>query len=102
MMSNEDLNYAPTEPEVVGNLRVTNATTSSVSLTWTEPAGNRSVYRVQWADGHSNGTSRNVSGTNITINNLTAGVLYYISVAAVADDGHTEGRNVTVERYTSK
>ncbi|CAJ0940170.1 unnamed protein product [Ranitomeya imitator] len=36
--------YTYTEPEIVGNLRKLNATTTSVSLSWEKPIGNSSSY----------------------------------------------------------
>ncbi|XP_073327843.1 uncharacterized protein [Pagrus major] len=88
-----------TKPEAVRNPTVTNITTSSVFLTWTEPLGNISFYRVNWTDGNVR-DSENVNQTHINITNLTAGVQYNISVTAVADDGLTEGQSQSVTRYT--
>ncbi|XP_037623767.1 receptor-type tyrosine-protein phosphatase eta isoform X4 [Sebastes umbrosus] len=90
---------ATTKPGVVRNLSVTEITTSSISLNWTEPEGNSSSYRVQWTDGNVPG-SNNVNQTHTTITNLTAGVHYEITVTAVADDGLTEGQKDTVSQYT--
>ncbi|XP_056244337.1 receptor-type tyrosine-protein phosphatase H [Seriola aureovittata] len=86
-------------PDVVRNLTVTNVTTSSVSVDWSEPEGNSSFYRVQWTDGQFNDTSY-VSETSMTISNLTAGVQYKIIVTAVADDNHTDGQSTAVTQYT--
>ncbi|XP_056244328.1 tenascin-X isoform X2 [Seriola aureovittata] len=88
-----------TRPELVRNLTVTNVTTSSVSVDWSEPEGNSSFYRVQWTDGQFNDTSY-VSETSMTISNLTAGVQYKINVTAVADDNHTDGQSTAVTQYT--
>lgn len=44
----------------------------------------------------------NKTETNILITNLTAGVLYEITVTAVAGDNYTEGAGVSVPQYTSK
>ncbi|XP_053283864.1 receptor-type tyrosine-protein phosphatase beta isoform X3 [Pleuronectes platessa] len=88
-----------TKPEVIRNLTVMNVTTSTVSLTWIEPVGNSSLYRVHWTDGRLSGTL-NVTETYVHITNLTAGVKNEISVTAVADDGHTGGQSFTVVRYT--
>uniref|UniRef100_G3PAL9 protein-tyrosine-phosphatase n=1 Tax=Gasterosteus aculeatus aculeatus TaxID=481459 RepID=G3PAL9_GASAC len=90
---------AVTKPEVVRNITVANVTTSSISLKWIEPKGNSSFYRVQWTDG--NVTHNNsVNTTSITITNLTAGVQYKITVAAVTNEGSTEGQNTSVSQYT--
>lgn len=100
-LSSSRIHCAHTEPEVVRNITVANVTTSSISLTWIEPKGNSSSYRVQWTDG--NVTHNNsVNTTSITITNLTAGVQYKITVAAVTNEGSTEGQNTSVSQYTSK
>ncbi|XP_060931826.1 receptor-type tyrosine-protein phosphatase beta-like isoform X5 [Limanda limanda] len=88
-----------TKPEVIRNLTVMNVTTSTVSLTWTQPVGNSSLYRVYWTDGRLTGTL-NGTKTFVHITDLTAGVKYEISVTAVAADGHTGGQSFTVVRYT--
>ncbi|XP_054475501.1 tenascin-X-like isoform X1 [Anoplopoma fimbria] len=88
-----------TKPEVVRNLTFTEITTSSISLMWIKPEGSRSFYRVKWAGGNVT-DSKNMTQTNITITNLTAGVQYQITVTAVADDGLTEGEKATVSQYT--
>ncbi|XP_074490158.1 phosphatidylinositol phosphatase PTPRQ [Sebastes fasciatus] len=91
--------FRHTKPEVVRNLSVTEITTSSISLKWTEPEGNSSFYRVQWTDGNVS-YSNNVTQTHITITNLTAGVQYEITVTAVTGDGSTDGQSTTVYQYT--
>ena len=83
------------------NLNVTGITTSSVFLSWTEPVGNSSLYRVQWSDGNVT-KNDSVTQTHINITNLTAGVQYEISVTAVANDNVTEGQSTSVTPYTSK
>ena len=90
-----------TEPEAVRELKVTDITTSSISLNWIKPEGQRSFYRVQWFNGSVSG-SENVTQTHFKITNLTAGVQYNISVTAVADDKLTKGRSEAVTQYTSK
>ncbi|XP_034734384.1 receptor-type tyrosine-protein phosphatase eta [Etheostoma cragini] len=87
-----------TKPEVVGNLNVTEVTTSSISLMWTKPEGDSSSYRVQWTNGNGNYTD-NVTQTQKNITNLTAGFQYKITVTAVAGDGST-GPSTTVSQYT--
>ncbi|XP_022610368.1 receptor-type tyrosine-protein phosphatase H-like [Seriola dumerili] len=86
-------------PEIVRNLTVTNVTTSSVSVNWSEPEGNSSFYTVEWTDGNFSATE-NVSETSMTISNLTAGDRYKIIVTAVADDNHTKGQTTAVTQYT--
>ncbi|KAM8750634.1 receptor-type tyrosine-protein phosphatase beta-like isoform 10-T10 [Acanthopagrus schlegelii] len=88
-----------TRPEVVTNLTVAKFTTSSISLMWIKPEGNSSFYRVSWTDGKVSG-AKNVTPTQTTITNLTAGVQYNITVTAVADDERTEGQSEAVTQYT--
>ncbi|XP_056138392.1 receptor-type tyrosine-protein phosphatase eta [Lampris incognitus] len=87
------------KPEVVRNLIVTDLTASSVSLSWIEPEGNSSFYRVKWTDGERNG-EEDVNETNGTVTNLTAGTHYELTVTAFADDEETPGNNSTVHQYT--
>ncbi|KAF4081118.1 hypothetical protein AMELA_G00157750, partial [Ameiurus melas] len=79
-----------TKPNAVTNLTVSNKTTSSVSLTWNEPPGNRSYFTVNWTGGSVNNSS-NTSNTSYTVTGLTAGVNYTFTVTAVAADGQTAG-----------
>ncbi|XP_070686460.1 receptor-type tyrosine-protein phosphatase eta-like [Pempheris klunzingeri] len=88
-----------TEPEAVRNLNVSGLTTSSVFLTWTEPEGESSFYRVQWTDGNVT-QNDTVTQTHINISNLTPGVQYEINVTAVAGDGRTDGQSTAVSQYT--
>ncbi|KAK6309243.1 hypothetical protein J4Q44_G00207060 [Coregonus suidteri] len=80
--------YVYTKPAVVRNLSVSEITTSSVSLNWTQPEGNSSFYRVNWTGGS---VSKNTTGTSTTITELTAGVQYNFTVTAVAGDNTTVG-----------
>ncbi|KAF4081222.1 hypothetical protein AMELA_G00158930, partial [Ameiurus melas] len=79
-----------TKPNAVTNLTVSNINTSSVSLTWNEPPGNRSYFTVNWTGGSVNNSS-NTSNTSYTVTGLTAGVNYTFTVTAVAADGQTAG-----------
>lgn len=92
---------ALTEPDVVRNLTVTSVTTSSVSLSWTEPVGNSSFYIVEWTGGNVT-VGKNATETSVTISDLTAGVQYEITVTAVAGDGRTTGESSDVSRFTSE
>ncbi|XP_042352023.1 receptor-type tyrosine-protein phosphatase eta [Plectropomus leopardus] len=88
-----------TKPEVVRNLNVSEITTSSVSLTWTEPEGKSSFYRVQWIDGNLNQTHI-LNETHINITELTAGEQYNFTVVSVAGDQKTLGEAKTISLYT--
>ncbi|XP_068595959.1 receptor-type tyrosine-protein phosphatase beta [Brachionichthys hirsutus] len=87
------------EPEAVRNLTVTDVSTDSVSLTWTEPRGKSSSYIVEWSAGAHKGNV-NAHGPSETISNLGAGLEHLISVAAVAEDEQTTGEKVQVSLYT--
>ncbi|XP_042352632.1 receptor-type tyrosine-protein phosphatase eta isoform X3 [Plectropomus leopardus] len=88
-----------TKPEVVRNLNVSEITTSSVSLSWTEPEGKSSFYRVQWIDGNLN-HSRILNETHINITDLTAGEQYNFTIVSVAGDQKTLGEAKTISLYT--
>ncbi|KAM4618292.1 receptor-type tyrosine-protein phosphatase eta-like [Polymixia lowei] len=88
-----------TKPEVVRNVMVTEVTTSSVSLTWTEPEGNVTSYTVEWTE--LGAAVRNISTneTSTSILGLLAGFQYNITVAAVS--GHlNEGARTPVTTFT--
>ncbi|TNN59827.1 hypothetical protein EYF80_030012 [Liparis tanakae] len=89
---------ATPKPPAVMNLTATNITASSLSVGWSEPEGNISLYRVRWNDGGFNETT----GASLTITGLTPGVNNSISVSAVAGDPLTEGETATLSVYTSK
>uniref|UniRef100_A0A9J8D996 Protein-tyrosine-phosphatase n=1 Tax=Cyprinus carpio carpio TaxID=630221 RepID=A0A9J8D996_CYPCA len=86
-----------TEPEIVRNLRVTEITISSVSLTWDEPAGKRDFFRIQWTEKRTHATATN---TSYNISDLTAGVNYTFCITAVAGDKSTEGETFCISQYT--
>ncbi|XP_036068492.1 receptor-type tyrosine-protein phosphatase eta [Oryzias melastigma] len=90
-----------TKPDKVRNLTVTEITTSSISLSWTEPLGQSSYYVVEWSNG-SYTLNANVTDERLNITNLTAGVQYNIRVTAVAADNQTKGLSVFFSKYTSK
>ncbi|XP_042150857.1 receptor-type tyrosine-protein phosphatase eta isoform X1 [Oncorhynchus tshawytscha] len=90
---------ARTEPAVIRNLTVTEITTSSVSLSWIEPLGNRSLFRIEWTDGNTSG-SQNTPETSFNVTALTPGVQYLFTVTAVAGDNTTVGQSKTVSKYT--
>uniref|UniRef100_A0A8C7J8E2 protein-tyrosine-phosphatase n=1 Tax=Oncorhynchus kisutch TaxID=8019 RepID=A0A8C7J8E2_ONCKI len=87
--------FCSTEPGVVGNLNVIGTTTSSVSLSWTQPKGNNSFYRVE-----GTGVSMNTTETSTTISGLTAGVQYNFTVTTVAGDKTTVGEGNTTATFT--
>ncbi|KAF7702231.1 hypothetical protein HF521_001514 [Silurus meridionalis] len=91
---------ASTKPDVVTNLTVSNKTTSSVSLNWNEPNGNRSYFTVQWTGGSVNNIN-NTSDTSYTVTGLTAGVKYIFTVTAVAVDKQTTGGSTQISAFTN-
>ncbi len=95
-----NLLFSPyTEPDVIRNLTANNTTTSSVFLTWNEPGGNRSFFKIQWTDEKTNINSTMNTSYNIT--GLIAGVNYTFCITAVAADKSTEGETVCISNYTS-
>ncbi|XP_046715731.1 receptor-type tyrosine-protein phosphatase eta-like [Silurus meridionalis] len=87
-------------PDVASNLTVSSKTTSSVSLTWNEPPGNRSYFTVQWTDGSVKNSS-NTSTPYYTVTGLTAGVNYTFTVTAVAADTQTKGSPTQISAFTN-
>lgn len=85
-------------PATVENLTITNVATSSVSLSWHEPVGNVESYRVGWT--HDRFMSINMTTTTIT--DLTPGLKYNISVAAVVENFTTEGQSAFTSTFTSR
>uniref|UniRef100_A0A8C1JBS1 Protein tyrosine phosphatase receptor type Jb, tandem duplicate 1 n=1 Tax=Cyprinus carpio TaxID=7962 RepID=A0A8C1JBS1_CYPCA len=90
-----------TNPDVIRNLTVSNITTSSVFLTWEEPAGNRSFFKLKWADDKTSGNSTETTDTSYQITGLTAGVNYTFCITAVTADKSTKGETVCSSQITS-
>ncbi|KAK3526590.1 hypothetical protein QTP70_030730 [Hemibagrus guttatus] len=91
-----------TNPNIVNSLNVSGITTSSVSLTWNEPNGNRSFFRICWNYGSGNKRSDTSSNLSYTVTGLTAGVNYTFTVTAVAADKNTAGESTQISAFTSK
>ncbi|KAG9329562.1 hypothetical protein JZ751_003702, partial [Albula glossodonta] len=96
-----------TRPDAVRNLTVTEVTTSSVFLKWTEPQKEGLYYRVQWATRQNetaeegwNTTNNFLTDPSFQINDLTPGTLYAFRVISVAQDKETEGQVVEERQYT--
>ena len=88
------------EPDIVQNLTVSDITTSSVLLSWFEPVGRSSYYRVQYGN-ISMTLDKTSQNTTVTIPILTPGVQYTFSICAVAADNSTEGSCGSITAYTS-
>ncbi|MBN3300850.1 PTPRJ phosphatase, partial [Amia calva] len=90
-----------TKPGVIRNLTLTEVTTSSVSLNWNEPEGNRSYFRVEVLENGANQIAKKTTTeTSLNVTGLTAGINYTFRVNAVASDNSTEGFVVTMSCYT--
>ncbi|XP_067235427.1 receptor-type tyrosine-protein phosphatase eta-like [Chanodichthys erythropterus] len=89
-----------TEPDVIRNLTVTNISTSSVFLTWQEPVGNRSFFKLNWAGDKTIGNASEITNTSYNITDLIAGVNYTFCITAVAADNSTEGGAICISQYT--
>ncbi|CAI5664706.1 unnamed protein product [Oreochromis niloticus] len=86
-----------TKPAVVKNLIFTGFTTTSVSINWTKPDGSVDWYIIRW-----NGTQQVSSHTSetFTIQGLTPGTQYSITVAAAAVQQSNEGDNSYISTFT--
>ncbi|XP_046716064.1 receptor-type tyrosine-protein phosphatase eta-like [Silurus meridionalis] len=89
---------AYTKPDVVKDLNVTEITTSSLFLNWTEPIGKSSFFKVQWSNNIT--LNSTTSNTFYNITNLSPGVNYTILISAVAADNITEGGAIGRSVYT--
>ncbi|XP_053332124.1 receptor-type tyrosine-protein phosphatase eta-like isoform X2 [Clarias gariepinus] len=90
---------AYTNPDVASDLSVTEITTSSLFLNWTEPIGKRSFFKVQWSVG-SITLSLTTSNTFFNFTDLNPGVSYTFLISAVAADNITEGEAISLSAYT--
>ncbi|XP_058263388.1 receptor-type tyrosine-protein phosphatase eta-like [Hemibagrus wyckioides] len=88
-----------TKPDFPRDLRVTEITTSSLFLNWTQPVGERYFFNVQWSNDNKtlNSTTTN---TFFNITDLNPGVNYTILISAVAADNITEGEAISLSVYT--
>ncbi|XP_069583137.1 tenascin-X-like isoform X2 [Ranitomeya imitator] len=90
--------YTYTEPEIVGNLRKLNATTTSVSLSWEKPIGNSSSYLIKILEDPT--FSKIVFTTFDTIGGLTPGYYYTFMVFALVGNNSVQGEKNTTYTYT--
>ncbi|XP_034144076.1 receptor-type tyrosine-protein phosphatase eta isoform X3 [Esox lucius] len=95
--SNAVIKY--TKPATIKNINVAGFTMSSVSLSWTQPEGDRSFYKVDWTGGSVN-HSMNTTSTSANITGLTAGLQYTFTVTAVAGDNATVGDSSEITKFT--
>ena len=93
---------ALTEPGVIQDLAITGVTESSVSVSWTAPQGNVDTYTVRWSSAGGAGDNYTTSDTSHTINGLSPGVLYNVTVAAVAGPITNEGARASASTFTRK
>ncbi|XP_077146334.1 tenascin-X-like [Ranitomeya variabilis] len=87
-----------TKPEVVGNLKTENATTTSVSLSWEKPIGNASSYLIKTVEDPT--LSKIVLTTFDTIIGLTSGYYYTFMVYALVENNSVQGERNTTYTYT--
>ncbi|XP_068458580.1 receptor-type tyrosine-protein phosphatase eta-like [Clinocottus analis] len=88
-----------TKPSVVRNLSISDVTTSSMFLDWTEPDGNATSYTVQWTLRNDTFT-HTTNETSFTINDLDPGVNYTITVTAVAVNSSNKGEGILKSSFT--
>jgi Fibronectin type III domain/Carbohydrate binding domain len=90
---------APSSPAVPTGLTVTGVTSSSASLSWTEPSGSDPAvsYHV-----YENGSQVAVAAaTSTTVTGLAAGTTYQFTVAAVDASGNASAQSTAVSATTS-
>ncbi|KAJ8338216.1 hypothetical protein SKAU_G00371820 [Synaphobranchus kaupii] len=88
-----------TKPECVRNLSVINVTKYSAFLSWVQPMGNHSFYKVK-VDGHSNLTALNVTNEYRQIEHLGPGQQYTFIVNAEVEDLLLAGDTVSTSAHT--
>jgi Carbohydrate binding domain/Fibronectin type III domain len=89
----------PSSPAVPAGLTVTGVTSSSASLSWTEPASSdpATSYHV-----YKNGAlAATVSATSATVTGLAAGTTYQFTVAALDASGNASAQGTAVSATTS-
>ncbi|XP_073529219.1 receptor-type tyrosine-protein phosphatase eta-like [Phyllobates terribilis] len=91
--------YTYTKPEIVGNLKRVNVTTTSVSLSWEKPIGNASSYLIKIVENTT--FSKIVFTTFDTIGGLTPGCYYTFIVFAFVGNNSVQGEKNTTYIYTS-
>ncbi|XP_023688249.2 receptor-type tyrosine-protein phosphatase eta [Paramormyrops kingsleyae] len=90
-----------TRPSNVKNLNVTFNNETSIGLMWDRPEGNSSGFLVEFAQVGSNLSNLSTSNTTVTLNNLTSGTKYQLSVVSLVPDPSLKGENVTITTYTN-
>ena len=84
----------PTVPSQPTNLKVTRASATSVTVSWTPPSDTTGVtgYRICYTENGGREHSRDVSGANTkdTIPNLKIGSQYSITIVAISDGVKSE------------
>jgi hypothetical protein len=89
----------PSSPAIPAGLTVTGVTSSSASLSWTEPASSdpATSYHV-----YKNGAlAATVSATSATVTGLAAGTTYQFTVAALDASGNASAQGSAVSATTS-
>lgn len=84
-----------TIPNRVENLKVTNRTENSVSLSWDKPDGNVESYIVRWENDQ---TDRDEA--DVVVNGLIPGGLYTIAVLSGVSDGNITSEETWITTYT--
>ncbi|MGH0168079.1 UNVERIFIED_CONTAM: hypothetical protein FKN15_067450 [Acipenser sinensis] len=83
---------------IIGNLKSTGITTSSISVSWSAPNGSAIAYRVEAIGNPSKNLTVSTAFAEIT--GLVPGSKYTLRVTALAADNVTEGDAVTITRFT--
>ncbi|RXN00539.1 Translation initiation factor eIF-2B subunit epsilon [Acipenser ruthenus] len=83
---------------IIGNLKSTGITTSSISVSWSAPNGSATGYRVEAIGNPSKNLTVSTAFAEIT--GLVPGSKYTLRVIALAADNVTEVDAVTITRFT--
>uniref|UniRef100_A0AAY4AQI8 Fibronectin type-III domain-containing protein n=1 Tax=Denticeps clupeoides TaxID=299321 RepID=A0AAY4AQI8_9TELE len=90
-----------TRPDQLQNLTMSGITETSVSLTWSPPAGSCDLYQIRWIlQGGQTYLNGNTTETSYTITNLLPGGYYTFIVSGQVGDNSVPGIPVNVTSYT--
>ncbi|XP_028307374.1 receptor-type tyrosine-protein phosphatase eta isoform X2 [Gouania willdenowi] len=89
-----------TLPSMVRNLHITDVMTSSLTVRWTKPEGNADYYTIQWMDAGEEKFANFTRKTSFSLEDLTAGSQYNISVAAGVNGLEKQGTGSTLTTFT--
>ncbi|KAL0970387.1 hypothetical protein UPYG_G00241280 [Umbra pygmaea] len=87
-----------TKPDIINNLKITDISLNSISLSWLPPNGNCDFYSVQVTGGPDE--TIQVNNSYVVVANLTSGGLYRFDVNAEVKDQSIKGAPQNISKYT--